>query len=89
MVALQKSGIVPNRDIIIASHANSGSPVLQAYESDLILVEIDAGEIVQTMFDQLETLLRDEVLSESNVMIKPHLKVGEFVPADFSVARSL
>lgn len=75
MPALQKFDILPNRDIIIASHANSDSPVLRAYEDDLTLLEYDSGEIVQTMFDQLETLLRGESVADGHIIIKPKVRV--------------
>ena len=75
MPALQKFDILPNRDIVIASHANSDSPVLLAYEDDLTLLEYDSGEIVQTMFDQLETLLRGEPVADGNIIIKPKARV--------------
>jgi DNA-binding LacI/PurR family transcriptional regulator len=76
MAALQKLDIVPNRDVIIASHANTDSPVLQAYQDDLILVEYDTAEIVQTMFVQLETLLRGEVLESPHTIIRPKIRVA-------------
>lgn len=75
MPALQKLDIVPNRDIVIASHANTDSPVLRPYEDDLTLIEYDSGEIVQAMFDQLETLLRGESVTERNLTIKPKIRV--------------
>ncbi len=74
MPALQKFGVVPNRDIVIASHANTDSPVLRAYEDDLTLIEYNSGEIVQTMFDQLETLLRGESVSNPRITIKPKIR---------------
>jgi DNA-binding LacI/PurR family transcriptional regulator len=75
MPALQKHEVLPNRDIIIASHANTDSPVLRPYEDDLTLIEYDSGEIVQAMFDQLETLLRGESVTERNITIKPKVRV--------------
>jgi DNA-binding LacI/PurR family transcriptional regulator len=76
MPALQKLGVVPNRDIILASHANTDSPVLQAYEDDLILVEYDTGEVVQTMFDSLETLLRGEEVENPHAIIAPKVRLA-------------
>jgi len=76
MAALQKLDIVPNRDIVIASHANTDSPVLRAYEDDLTLIEYNSGEIVQIMFDQLEMLLRGELVSHRHIKIKPEIRLG-------------
>jgi DNA-binding LacI/PurR family transcriptional regulator len=78
--ALLESGIVPNRDLIIASHANAGSPVLRAYEDDLMLIEYNSAEIVQIMFDQLEALLRGEAPVKKMTMVRPGLKIGRLVP---------
>jgi DNA-binding LacI/PurR family transcriptional regulator len=69
--ALQKFDILPDRDIVIASHANSDSPVLRAYEDALVRIEYDSREIVQTMFDQLEALLRGESVVHRHIIIKP------------------
>lgn len=76
MLALQRLGILPNRDIVIASHANTGSPVLRAYEDNLILIEFDSGEIVKTMFDRLETLLKGEPLTSPHVRIRPKVRTS-------------
>ena len=76
MLALQRLDIVPNRDIIIASHANSGSPILRGYEDDLTLIEFDSGEIVQAMFDQLETLGRGESPEQEHIRIEPRIRRG-------------
>jgi DNA-binding LacI/PurR family transcriptional regulator len=75
MPALQKINIVPNRDILIASHANTDSPVLRPYEDDLTLIEYDSGEIVQSMFDQLEALLRGESVTHQHIKIKPKIRL--------------
>jgi DNA-binding LacI/PurR family transcriptional regulator len=77
MPALQKLDVVPNRDIIIASHANTDSPVLGPYKDDLTLIEYDSGEIVQTMFDQLETLLRGEPVTHQHIKIKPKIRLED------------
>lgn len=74
MTALQKRGIVPNRDVVIASHANSNSPVLRAYEEDLTLIEYNSGEIVQAMFDHLDTLLRGESVKLPHIQIEPKIR---------------
>jgi DNA-binding LacI/PurR family transcriptional regulator len=75
VAALQKFDILPNRDILIASHANTDSLVLRAYEDDLTLIEYDSGEIVQTMFDQLETLLRGEPVGNPQIIIRPRIRL--------------
>jgi DNA-binding LacI/PurR family transcriptional regulator len=75
MPALQKLDIIPNRDIVVASHANTDSPVLRPYEDELMLIEYDSGEIVQSMFDQLEALLRGEAVINRYIQIKPAIRL--------------
>jgi DNA-binding LacI/PurR family transcriptional regulator len=75
MPSLQKFNVLPNRDVIIASHANSDSPVLRAYEDDLSLLEYDSSEIVQTMFDQMEALLSGKPVNQVQIIIKPKVRV--------------
>jgi hypothetical protein len=48
---------------------------LRAYEDDLTLLEYDSGEIVQTMFDQLEILLRGELVADGSLIIKPKIRL--------------
>lgn len=76
LAALAKAGVVPGRDLEIASHANSGSPILRGYEDDLTLIEFDSGEIVQAMFDQLATLERGEVPKQEHIRIEPRIRRG-------------
>jgi DNA-binding LacI/PurR family transcriptional regulator len=74
MPVLHKRNLLPNHDIVIVSHANSDSPVLRAYEEELTLLEYDSGEIVQTMFDLMETLMRNEAISQRRIIIKPKVR---------------
>lgn len=78
--ALQRFDIFPDRDLVIASHANSDSPVLRPYEDDLIFIEYDSGEIVQTMFDQMEALLRGDPVSQEHTIIPPKVRVSNPSP---------
>lgn len=76
LAALSKAGVVPGRDIEIASHANSGSPILRGYEKDLTLIEFDSGEIVQSMFERLEALGRGEAPEPEHIRIEPRIRRG-------------
>jgi DNA-binding LacI/PurR family transcriptional regulator len=53
--ALRKLGLQPGSDIHIATHANKGSSTLYGYEDELILLEFDPEEIVETLFQMLES----------------------------------
>ncbi len=78
MSALRKFNVVPNRDVVIASHANTDSPVLHAYEGDISLIEYDSGEIVQVMFDQLEALLRGDSVAHRRITVRPKARAQAF-----------
>jgi len=74
MVAMQQSGVAVGTDVKIASHINRGSTVLAAYEDQLSLIEIDPQEIIQAMYDMLETLMAGKTPRKRTVAIKPALK---------------
>jgi len=57
LVALRQLGVEPGRDVRIAAGANAGSP-LQLDSDNLLLAEVSIAEIVDTMFNRLERLLR-------------------------------
>jgi DNA-binding LacI/PurR family transcriptional regulator len=74
LTAFQKLGIEVGRDVLVASHINKGSDVLLGHEDDLILVEVDPGEIVQAMFDMLEALMRGETPAQAYVPVYARLR---------------
>jgi DNA-binding LacI/PurR family transcriptional regulator len=55
LAALRKLGKRLGKDLKIATHANKGSSALFGYEDELILVAFDPAEIVETLFQMLET----------------------------------
>jgi DNA-binding LacI/PurR family transcriptional regulator len=67
-------GIVPGKQIKIASHGNRGSWALAEWEEDLIICEYDPQEIIDSMFSMLENLLSGTSLPEEPIYIRPHLK---------------
>lgn len=74
LTALRKMGLVPGRDVRIATHSNRGSKVLFGYEDELTRLEIDPGAIVQAMFSQLEGLMAGEVPEADVVPIKAQIR---------------
>ncbi|HEX8236253.1 MAG TPA: LacI family DNA-binding transcriptional regulator [Abditibacteriaceae bacterium] len=72
LVAFDKLGIRAGSNIKVASHTNRGSTVLTGYEDELILIEVDPAEIVQAMFDMLESLMQGQTPA-ATIVIKPHL----------------
>lgn len=73
LVALRQLEIQPGKAVRIAAHANQGSGVLAGYESDLIRIEIDPAEIIQAMFDMLETLMDGGTPTKRTVAVKPRI----------------
>jgi DNA-binding LacI/PurR family transcriptional regulator len=55
--ALYELDIRPGRDVRIASHANTGSPVLRGWERRLTLIESDPDTLVSALFETLDILL--------------------------------
>jgi hypothetical protein len=54
LMTLSRLGVVMNKDVLVATHANRGSAVLRSYENEIIRMEYDPAEIVQVLFDRLE-----------------------------------
>ncbi len=74
VVAFRKLGLRMGRDVKVATHANRGSPVLQAHEQEMILVEVDPTEMVDALFQMLETLMEGATPPVPVVLIRPHLE---------------
>ena len=74
LIALGRLGIQPGVDIKIASHTNRGSTVLQGYEDNLTLFEIDPSELVRAMYEMLETLIQGGTPSVATINVKPRLR---------------
>ena len=71
LTAISQLGIVPGRDVQIASHTNVGSQVLFGYENSLVFLEIDPSKVAEAMFELLETLMRGETPENAVVSIAP------------------
>ncbi|PQV65068.1 DNA-binding transcriptional regulator, LacI/PurR family [Abditibacterium utsteinense] len=74
LTAISQLGIVPGRDVQIASHTNVGSQVLFGYEKSLTFLEIDPSKVAEAMFEMLETLMRGDVPEHDVVSIAPTLR---------------
>jgi DNA-binding LacI/PurR family transcriptional regulator len=55
LVALRKHGLQLGKDVHVATHANKGSSILYGYEDELTLVEFDPVEVVESLFEMLES----------------------------------
>lgn len=74
--ALHRLGVRPGQDVLIASHANVGSPMLFGYQDQLLLVEVDPAEIVDALFDLLDRALAGQPLPPAPVRVAPRLSVS-------------
>lgn len=74
LVAMKKLGIQPGKDLKIVSHINRGSTVLQGFEAEMSLVEVDPAEIVQEMFTLLEELMDGKTPAQPTVWVGSRLK---------------
>jgi Transcriptional regulators len=73
LTALGRAGIRVGKDVRIATHANAGSPALLGWEDSLTLLEVDPAEIVQKMFDTLESLMEGETPPERIMEVLPRV----------------
>lgn len=71
VTALRELRLRVGRDVKVATHANRGSPALRTCASDMILIEVDPGEVVDALFEMLETLMDGETPREPVVSIRP------------------
>jgi len=74
LAGLRHCGIVPGKDIAIASHSNAGSPVLYGCEDLLTVIEFDPGDIVRQMFSMLDALMSGGVPNEQDRIVRPALR---------------
>ena len=57
LLAMSRMGIRPGRDVLIASHANKGTSAFLGDEENIIRLEYDPAEVVEHLFEVLETLM--------------------------------
>lgn len=73
LAEMNKMGVRAGHDITIATHTNKGSQLLYAFAEELILLEVDPGEVASAMFSLLEARLRGDEIEEKVVSIAPRL----------------
>jgi DNA-binding LacI/PurR family transcriptional regulator len=74
--AFDEMGIRVGEDVLMATHANSGSPLLKKHEDSLILIEFDTQKIAKEMFQTLRLVLDEENAQHLVVTILPIVKLG-------------
>lgn len=72
LAALRKLNRRLGRDLRIATHANRGSTALFGYEDELTLVAFDPAEIVENLFQMMESSW-DTAQPVTTRVLKPHL----------------
>jgi len=58
-------------NILIATHANKGSPALRAYEDTLIRLEIDPKFLAEAMFGLLEPAMKEKTIYTQKIRVQP------------------
>lgn len=74
LMALKTLGVEVGRDVQIATHANSKSPVLMGHPEPLWLLEFEVEEIAETVFDALEKRMNGDTNGAQEFAIAPHLR---------------
>lgn len=74
LTAMSQIGVVPNRDVLIATHTNIGSQTLFGYDKSLVFLDIDPAQVAAAMFELLETQMAGETPESSVVSIAPVLR---------------
>ncbi len=72
--AAKDRGVEIGHDVKIASHANRGSPVLVNCADGISLIEVDPNEVVEAMFEILESLMAEKSVACTTILVKPRLK---------------
>ncbi len=60
VMALQRLGLQAGKDVHIATHINHGSPVLAAWQHQLIALEFDIRQIGQSMITGMSQIIKGE-----------------------------
>ena len=86
VTVLEHQGIKVGKDVLIATTANKGSPVLESLASKLILFEQDPLLQARAALDMLGTLINKERPPEPVKIVPPTMRIGADV-ADIRHAR--
>lgn len=81
LMAMGRSGLQAGRDIHVATQTNRYSPALLGWEKTITQIEFDPAEIIGTMFEALETLLRGEVPAAA-VQVAPDENQPDYQPPE-------
>lgn len=76
LVALRSLGLRVGQDVQLVSHTNRGSTVLQDFEDQPIALEIEPGQIVQSMFDLLHTRMNQGPVTSPVLQMKACRKMA-------------
>jgi DNA-binding LacI/PurR family transcriptional regulator len=76
LTAMSQIGVVPARDVQIATHTNTGSQTLFGYDKSLVFLDIDPAQVAAAMFEMLETLMANETPENAVVSIAPTLRLS-------------
>jgi DNA-binding LacI/PurR family transcriptional regulator len=79
LVAMSKLGVRVGRDVLVATHANTGSSVLHGYEDELAIISFAPDKFVRALFGLIEQLIEGKTPTEHIVYVEPEAPVlGKF-----------
>lgn len=69
--ALRKIGLTPGKDVLVATHANLGSPSLDLFRSDVTMIPFDVEAIIRRMLGTLYKLMDGRAVAPFYELVKP------------------
>jgi DNA-binding LacI/PurR family transcriptional regulator len=73
LAGLRRLGLVPGRDVHIATHASRGADAMRGQEDLVARLEIDPAGIVEAMFQLLESQMAGDGAPAGAILVKPTL----------------
>lgn len=72
--AMREMGVVPGRDVQVASHANLGSPVLAG--EPVVKIEFDPAAVARALVQTVHDLVAGRHEVPGSVLVAPHAVIG-------------
>lgn len=66
--AMREMGVRAGTDVQIVTHLNRGSEVLRGWENKVSTIEFDPTEVVDSLFESLEALMRGEAAASMKII---------------------
>ena len=76
VIELRERGFTIGQDVLLASHVNRAAPTLASVMDQIIALEVDPDEIVETMFKLLESQMGKNAPPAPGVLVQPRVTAG-------------